>query len=468
MKYMLNLKNANAVIHIDKNCKLKLRKNKDNVYVLKEQTASKSEKSEESRFRNIYESDQYINSSDIYFLIKNIRHIGFEVTDMCNLKCTYCVYGELYNNYDLRINKKIEWNKAKIFMDCVINSLSCPMNASKEHEVYVSFYGGEPLLNMDFIEKMVAYTQSFTHVHFVYMMTTNAVYLRKYIGFLSQYNFRVMISLDGAKENDLYRQFPNGEDSFDLVYSNIKYAQEKYPDYFNKNISFNSVMHDLTNPQETYSFIYNEFGKVPKISMINRNGIKEEQKLFFEKISSEKRMSKESEEEFEKIDQTLDLNAGKYVKLRQLLFSYSGNVFEDYNNLLEKEENIRYIPTATCLPFSKRIFMTVNNKILPCEKIGQQFYLGRVTDNGVEIDCEEVASKYNTYYKSLKTQCEKCYHKMNCQKCMYDIPGFDKNPKCDDFVDEEAFSKELDKYMNILRENPHLYRRFMTEILTVR
>ena len=34
--------------------------------------------------------------------IANSRQIVLEVTDMCNLKCKYCGYGELYEGYDPR------------------------------------------------------------------------------------------------------------------------------------------------------------------------------------------------------------------------------------------------------------------------------------------------------------------------------------------------------------------------------
>ena len=33
--------------------------------------------------------------------------IVFETTDLCNLNCTYCALGELYDGFDERIGKKI-------------------------------------------------------------------------------------------------------------------------------------------------------------------------------------------------------------------------------------------------------------------------------------------------------------------------------------------------------------------------
>ena len=49
---------------------------------------------------------EYITSEKVTNLIANLPQLVFEVTDACNLKCKYCAYGELYNDYDKRENKK--------------------------------------------------------------------------------------------------------------------------------------------------------------------------------------------------------------------------------------------------------------------------------------------------------------------------------------------------------------------------
>jgi uncharacterized protein len=44
----------------------------------------------------------YLTEEDIIYQLANLKQITFEVTDVCNLKCTYCGYGEFYNDYDKR------------------------------------------------------------------------------------------------------------------------------------------------------------------------------------------------------------------------------------------------------------------------------------------------------------------------------------------------------------------------------
>lgn len=465
MKYFIDNRDSICSIQMIKNYRLKLCKISLKTIKMKSEKLNIMKEHEEKS----YEQNQYITKDDVCYQLANIGHIGFEVTDSCNLRCTYCIYGDFYFDHDLRYDKNMDVDKAKLLIDYLILAVKSPQNVNCENNIYVSFYGGEPLLNMSFIKEIVDYTQTMKSpsLKFCYMMTTNAVYLRKYIDFLYTNDFYITISLDGRAENDSYRKFPNGKSSFDIVYNNLKFIQENYKGFFDGRISFNAVVHNLSNFQEAFSFIYHEFGKVPLLSPLNPVGVKSEKKDDFMRLATPKE-SEENEELQREMEMALGLKYSRYGKLQEFLYAYSGNVFDDYNSLLVKKENMRTTPTATCIPFSKRIFMTVNNKILPCERIGQQFYLGTVTDDGVNIDCKAIADKYNSYYNSLKSQCERCYSKQNCDECMFGIPGLGVNPKCQKFTDKDAFEEMLRKHIDFLAKEPESYRRVMTEILIVK
>ena len=87
--------------------------------------------------------------------------------------------------------------KAKILIDDLWKRLHSTLNESTVNEVKISFYGGEPLLNFEFIQEMVYYTQQKQddQIKFSYVMTTNGVLLKKYFSFIYQYKFQIMIRL---------------------------------------------------------------------------------------------------------------------------------------------------------------------------------------------------------------------------------------------------------------------------------
>lgn len=255
-------------------------------------------------------------------------------------------------------------------------------------------------------------------------MTTNAILLKKHISFLVAHDFRLTISLDGSSINEGYRKFSNGKPSFDLVFNNVKYAQKAYPDYFTKRVNFNSVMHNLNSVQDVFSFIYEEFGKISNFSNLNPSGIKPSYQQEFDEMSKTNWLDIDPKVE-KSIREVLGLEYGEYKRLQKFILNYCGNLYDNYNYLLVRDTCAEKLPTGTCFPFSRRIFMTVNNKIFPCERIGHQYSLGLVTNEGVQIDCVYIPHKYNTYYNKLNNQCSRCYFRQYCSQCMFSIEDLD-------------------------------------------
>lgn len=197
-----------------------------------------------------------ISALDVKQQLANLRQVTFEVTDKCNLKCEYCGYGKYYNDYDDRSNKNLEFSKAKRLLDYLIELWSSNYNTSQNNNVFISFYGGEPLMNMDFIQRVVHYVESKvpSFIRTEFSMTTNGVLLKNNIDFLIEKKFWLLVSLDGNDKNNSYRVFDDGSNSFQYVNNQIEFIRSKYPEYFQKYISFNTVLHNRNSMDELYNF----------------------------------------------------------------------------------------------------------------------------------------------------------------------------------------------------------------------
>jgi uncharacterized protein len=219
-----------------------------------------------------------INSHNIRYNLINLKQLVFEVTDACNLKCKYCAYAELYERYDERKNKYLSFNKAKLLIDYLVDLWKNNSSASFIQPLTISFYGGEPLMNYKLIKEIVDYTESIGNINrkIFFSMTTNAVLLDKYMDYLVEKEFRLLISLDGDEYGQSYRVNADGKNSFNKVMKNVKLLQTKFPDYFEKYVSFNSVLHNRNNVERTYHFIKKEFSKEPMISTLSDSGIRKD------------------------------------------------------------------------------------------------------------------------------------------------------------------------------------------------
>lgn len=127
----------------------------------------------------------------------------------------------MYNNYDKRCDKNQLFDNVKKIIDAYISVFDTPFNISFNKMVYISFYGGEPLLNMPLIKEIISYMEevSLENIVFRYNMTTNGILLDKYMDYLQSKNISLLISIDGNKFNSSYRVYKSGKESFGVVYN---------------------------------------------------------------------------------------------------------------------------------------------------------------------------------------------------------------------------------------------------------
>jgi uncharacterized protein len=147
------------------------------------------------------------------------------------------------------------------------------------------------------------------------------------------------------------------------------------------------------------------------------------------------------------------------------LHKISGNVFKSYRDLLSADDTYLYNPTDTCIPFNKKLFLTVNGNIFPCEKIGNGFPLGRVTKENVEIDFSKIATFYSDWYRKMHIQCKMCYFSIMCVQCLYFLEEKQNTTFCPMFMDKESFEKFCNNQVSLLEKYPEMYKRIMEELI---
>jgi uncharacterized protein len=178
-------------------------------------------------------------------------------------------------------------------------------------------------------------------------------------------------------------------------------------------------LHNRNSVESIYRFFKESYNKIPSIGELNDMGIRPEMQETFMQTYRNSEESLHQAEHYEKIENDMFMQSGTYKSASTYLLQYCNFVYKDYNELLlGKDKPKRIIPTGTCLPFSKKVYVTVNGKILTCERIGHQFALGEVTETEVKLDYEAIAQKYNNYYAKLDRQCKACYNKKACIQCI--------------------------------------------------
>jgi radical SAM peptide maturase (CXXX-repeat target family) len=164
------------------------------------------------------------------------KTVTFQITDACNLCCTYC--------YQINKGTRImSIETAKQFFDLLVEDSykeDTYTSLSTTPAIVVEFIGGEPFLEIDLIDEITDYVKwkliSENHPwanKVIFSFISNGVlyfdervqnYLTKNQGTVS-----FSISLDGCKPlHDMCRVFPDGTGSYDLAEAGCKHYMANY------------------------------------------------------------------------------------------------------------------------------------------------------------------------------------------------------------------------------------------------
>lgn len=412
--------------------------------------------------------DANLTAEAIKHSLANTSQIILEVTDRCNCNCRYCWFGDFYSFHDRRENKNMDIQTAKNILHYLIELWNSPLNQSYDRPIYLTLYGGEPLLNFPLIKEIVDYVKESKTLRnrFIFAITTNGILLHKYMDFLVENNFDLLVSLDGNERNNAYRLSENGKPIFQTIMENVNTLRNKYPDYFSTNVNFISVLHNKNSVSEIYRFFKEQFDKIPQIGPLNPLGVKESQKKDFWKTYANLTQSLYETEDYSVIEKDMFTRLPKAQDASIFLHRCNDFCFHDYNDLLFSAGNNKRTPTGTCVPFSKKIYVSVNGKILPCERIGQQFGLGTVTAAGVELDFQKIAEQYNNYYRKMRQQCGNCSNADICTQCLFNIPSIDEDqPVCPGAMTETDYAEYISSIIGTFEDEPGTFSKILREVV---
>src|SRR3989344_4480058 len=136
---------------------------------------------------------------------EKLEGLVLNVTESCNFSCSYCIYSGRYKNERTETNSNMSFEVAKKGIDLFISQAKDP--------ALISFYGGEPLNNMELIERIIEYTKrTYPNKGTLFSMTSNFYDADKYLSEIVESDLQIVVSLDGPKEvHNKYRIHKTGE-----------------------------------------------------------------------------------------------------------------------------------------------------------------------------------------------------------------------------------------------------------------
>ena len=336
-----------------------------------------------------------------------LRQIVLQVTQNCNLRCSYCAYSGSYFNRT-HTNKRMSLETAIRAVDFFME------RSSGVEEVTIGFYGGEPVLEFDLIKQVIEHVETRYPARTVrYNFTTNlTLFTDEVIDYVLEKNIQIMISIDGPQPvQDKYRTFVNGKGSFATVMANARRIKERDPNYYQT-----CFTNTVASPGEDYESIrdfldHNElFGSLhSSFTQVNENGLKKEVTYGDEYYRMVRR------EKFKVLLFTLgEIDSSRPSRTfaqDKATILYTNRELASGGTLHSKKGH----PGGPCVPGVHRFFVDVDGNFYPCERITEDaaFQVGNL-DTGFDLDKVE---KIINVGRCTKEECLDCWAFLFCGTC---------------------------------------------------
>jgi uncharacterized protein len=311
------------------------------------------------------------------------------------------------------------------------------MKRTKDNKkLAVSFYGGEPLLNLNLVKHCINYIETrYYGKKIYYTITTNGTLLDdRAIAFLADKEFELLISLDGPQEiHDARRKFANNEGSYAKIMDNVARIKRLYPEYYQTNVRFNAV---LDTGQK--------FGRV-------NDFVSGDELLGADKFMLHYAVDDYAGNSFDVDDdffaeRAYELFKHFLAKLGEISAEKVSHLFDErvyeiysccFQNTEIEHERIpaRFHHSGPCIPGVHRLFVDADGRFYPCERVSELSETALIGDIEKGVMLEQVSRIINPEV-STQTSCRYCWAYRKCTIClaeaddMQDISATETGKRC--------------------------------------
>lgn len=350
----------------------------------------------------------------------------------------------------------IQVNSKKMKKETITKAIDY-LRENGDDQVFISFYGGEPLIAFDSMKYAIDYaTKNITEKELHFGFTTNLTLMTKekaeYLVRIP--NLHIVCSIDGPEEiHNMNRVYAGGGGTYRDVVRGLKFLKEALTQVEQPSvtINFNAVymvpykrekleaIDMLLNEfckitkNSTYIITYPTSGTIPKEydALIPNNG----DSSMWEWMADIARECEDLEE----------------IKARGIVDS----LITVHNRTLTEVASGVIPMNACCIPGTRRLYIDTEGDMYVCERINKSPKIGNVNSG---IDINTIMSKYYYEYsdKSIK-YCANCWAAKMCPFCYADRMtenGISDNAHLHCAEARNHLKKQFSLYHEILENNP--------------
>lgn len=343
------------------------------------------------------------NSTDVRKRLSvGLDCLVLSVTTACNFRCSYCLYGGSYRGYHSHGSEMMSLETAKSALQFFAS------HSSDAQEIHLSFYGGEPLLNLPVIRWGI---ETFPSVasgrKFYFHLTTNGSLLNKeeIARLLISADVFLTVSLDGVQEfHDYRRRTAGGDETFAIVMKGVELINKLDPEYFQRNVTFNAVLDTADDLPAVRNFFLNH----PLLSTHGVMCSTVKQDSFVEESRTSpgiKALEDEFCDQVLKGVQTFDTFFTRlFVRHLQTIHNRS-----PFPGMLEEESF-----TGVCIPGRKELCVDIDGLFHICKNTCDDLVIGDIKQG---FNFQEIGRIVDEYTALCTRLCSDCWAFRLCRLC---------------------------------------------------
>lgn len=381
-------------------------------------------------------------------------HLTLEVTGDCNMRCRYCIFSGGYQNIRLHNRFSMPWEIARTAIDFFLKNPAHQLPCQ-----HISFYGGEPTINIQLIMRCVEYARSVGQP-ITFGMTTNGTLLNERVrSFLVAHDFRLLVSLDGPREvHDENRVFPGGGGTFETIIGNLRALMDSAPEYYEKRVRLQCTLSPHTGYGELLQFFANASDIIRPSAVVFGSVAPGHQTYFTVHAPAEAEDRIETLEKvfLEKVAKE-QLGDAQSALLRVLFDQSYMFVHRRPVNLAGWGE--KFHTMSGCFPGNFRLFVQTDGTFRVCEKSNNALEIGNV-NNG--LNGRKICEIYRSYFNLYNNECRKCWAVRFCINCY--ITGCRRTGEFetrlvpeDCEVVRQFWVNKFRNYVTVLEQNPNAF-----------
>jgi uncharacterized protein len=402
------------------------------------------------------------SSDSVEVIRRNCRQLVLLLTEDCNLRCRYCAYSGAYDNVRTYTQTFMTPATARQAIDWFVSTIAPQRINNPRKPFALTFYGGEPLLNMSTLRAALEHVAARYPNLFVTSLTTNGTLLTlENAELLATYGVNTSVSLDGpAEEHDRERIDRLGRGTHGVIMKNLSAIADKLPHYM-EHVSFLSVYSYKSNFDAIASFFNEGAGRIAPVMFTNpvasrgtsywnaatasdfaayHAGLQRRTESYKERRTSDALPSS--------FDQSLVGSHLVQVALRKRL----------------NDHGLPCLPfTGACFPGSK-VAVQASGALDICERVNYTYPIGTLAGG---FDGERIGRLINMYQEAVVSACSSCPVTKMCGLCFANVlddgtigrPGL----QCD--VTRDGFRQILSDYVTIKEANPKVTFTFDSDTI---